>query len=98
MDLAHVKGKPLLQKILAPVEDVQRDRFLRTAALQAVEIESGADSVTEVELLTDTDVGSGTNQQADGSRRTSVIVRAPRSGKIEASAELVVSRTIRHDG
>src|SRR5271170_6229246 len=98
MDLAHVKGKPFLQEILAPVEDVHRDTFLRATALQAVQIEPGANSIAEIELLTVTDVASGTNQQADGSRRASVIVRAPRSSEIEASAELVVSWTIRHDG
>jgi hypothetical protein len=38
--LADIKGKPLREEILAPVENVHGDRLLRTAALQAVQIEA----------------------------------------------------------
>src|SRR5271156_2540584 len=36
MDLAHVKRKPVVEEILPPVKDVQSDRFLRAAALEAI--------------------------------------------------------------
>jgi hypothetical protein len=39
VNLAHIKRKPVVEKILPPVEDVQSDGLLRAAALQAVEIE-----------------------------------------------------------
>jgi hypothetical protein len=40
MNLAHVKGKPLAQKVLTPIEDIQSDWLLRAPSLQAVEIKS----------------------------------------------------------
>jgi hypothetical protein len=41
--LAHIKGKPLAEKILPPIEDVDSDWFLRASTLEAVEIEPGAE-------------------------------------------------------
>jgi hypothetical protein len=40
MNLAHVKGKTLVQKVLTPIEDIHGDWLLRAPSLQAVEIKS----------------------------------------------------------
>ena len=56
LQLPAEKIQVAFSQVLPPVEDVQRDRLLRTATLQAVQIETWAKAVTEVELLTDADI------------------------------------------
>ena len=57
MDLARVKRQSLGQKILPVIEDIERNRPLRAAALQAVEKDPGAESVAQVPLLAVPDIG-----------------------------------------
>ena len=98
MDLTHIKRKPVVEEILPPVKDVQSDRLLRAAALQAIQVEPGAEAVAQVELLTYANVGSGANQQTDGSCRAAMLVSSPGAGEVEASAELIVPDAVRCDG
>ena len=83
---------------MPPVEDVECEGLLRATSLQAVEVETGAQAVAKVELLTDTDIGARAHQNADRTRSTFMIVSNPDSVKIEAAARLIVPDTTRRRG
>src|ERR1035441_7046249 len=62
MDLSDIERQPLLEQILSPVKDVHHDRFLWSATLQTIEGKTGAEALTEIELLADADVRSRSHQ------------------------------------
>jgi hypothetical protein len=66
---------------LPPVEDVECEGLLRATSLQAVEVETRAQTVAKVELLTDADIGPRAHQNTDRPRSTFMIVSNPDSLK-----------------
>ena len=89
MKFAYIEGEPSIEEILAPVKDIQGDGLLRAAALKAVQINSGAQAVAQIELLTLSNVHSGSNEQADRATSTAVLVDVPGACDIEPAAELI---------